>query len=151
MELSEFSKKPKRKGKRESENSGVAPKYGAPIVLLVDDDVAFRKALAFDFKRKGFNVLHACSGDEAWEVVQKSEIHLVITDIRMPNGNGVDLLKRIRARDPKIPPVILITGFTELNLADAKDWGAAAVFTKPFVSKDLLEASKKVLTSPGKA
>jgi DNA-binding response OmpR family regulator len=115
-------------------------------VLLVDDDSAHRNAIAFDFKRKGYRVLQAGSGSEAWEIIQKEEVHLVITDIRMPDGNGVDLLRRIKDRDPNLPPVILMTGYTDLNLDGATDWGAEAVFLKPFERKELLARSTAILS-----
>lgn len=120
-----------------------------PTVLLVDDDLNHRNAMAFDFKRKGFCVLHANSGREAWELILIERINLVITDIRMADGDGVELLRRIKDRDPRLPPVILITGYTDLNLADAKDWGAEAVFPKPIDRKGLLMTSRSIVVSQG--
>ena len=101
-----------------------------PTVLLVDDDLTHRDAIAFDFKRRGFRVLQASSGNGAWNIIQGDTVHLVITDIRMPDGNGVELLRRLRERDPRLPPVILVTGYTELNFNDAKDWGAKGARSK---------------------
>lgn len=118
-----------------------SPKSQA-VVLLVDDDTVLRRTIAFDFKRKGFHVLQAGSGKEAWEILQTEKVHLVVTDIRMPDGHGIELLNRIRDRDPSIPRVILMTGYTELNLENAKDWGAQVVFSKPFDRKALLAASE---------
>lgn len=120
-----------------------------PTVLLVDDDETHRNVMAFDFKRKGFRVLQAGSGEEAWALVLSECIHLVVTDIRMPDGDGVELLRRIKDRYPRVPPVILITGFTELNLADAKDWGAEAVFPKPIDRQRLLVMSQNAMSLQG--
>jgi len=112
----------------------------APTVLLVEDDTVLRGSLAFDLKRKGFRILQAENAHQAWDLMVSETIHLVVTDIRMPGPSGVALLNQIRAEDPKLPPVILITGQTELNLRDAADWGAQAVFCKPFNRKRFLEA-----------
>ena len=119
-------------------------------VLLVDDDIVHRNVMAFDFKRRGFRVLHANTGREAWELILKENVNLVITDIRMPDGNGIELLRKIKDRDPQFPAVILITGYTELNLTDAKDWGAVAVFPKPLDRKHLLSTSQAVVAQQGK-
>lgn len=120
-----------------------------PTVLLVDDDATHRNVLAFDFKRKGFSVLHASSGNEAWEMILRENINLVITDIRMPDGNGVELLRRIKDRNPILPSVILITGYTDLDLNNATEWGAEAVLPKPLDRKALLSASQSVVASQG--
>jgi len=133
-----------------SENSrDTASSSPIPTVLLVDDDITHRTAIAFDFQRKGFRILVAESGNEAWRIVQSEKVNLVVADIRMANGNGIELLNRIREKYPAFPPVILITAYTELGLDGAKDWGAEAVFHKPFDRKALLLASKTAIASQG--
>lgn len=116
-------------------------------VLIVDDEASLRNALVFDFKRRGFTVLDAENGTQALEIVEKNKLDLVLTDIRMPNGNGVELLDAIKARNPDLPIVMFITGFADLTLEDAYDKGADAVFAKPFDRKLLLETVSKVLTA----
>lgn len=121
-----------------------------PTVLLVDDDPIHRNIMAFDFKRRGYRVLQAGGGKEAWGLLLlEDSVNLVITDIRMPDGNGVELLHRIKERDSLSPTVILITGYTELNLADARGWGAEAVFPKPVDRKGLLQAAQAAMTQQG--
>ncbi len=117
----------------------------APIVLIVDDDDILCVALAYDFKKIGFHVLKANSTKEAMEIIQTQTIQLVITDIRMPGESGIELLNKIRNKNQTLPPVIIMTGYTELNLADAKKWGADAVFSKPLDRKALLERSQEVV------
>ena len=115
-------------------------------ILIVDDEPALRKALSFDFKRKGFQVLEAANGKDAFELVRNKTIDVVISDIRMPEGDGVELLERIRALQPRNPVVILNTGFADISLEDAYDKGADAVFSKPFDRKVLAAAVIKALT-----
>lgn len=116
-----------------------------PTVLVVDDDEFHREAVAFDLKRNGFRILEARSGKEAWQLFQKEKVDLVVSDIRMPDEDGIELLGRIRRRDPTIPPVILITGFTEHDIQNPKDWGAEALFNKPVDRKALISASREAV------
>ncbi len=115
-------------------------------VLIVDDETALRKALVFDFNRLGFKVLDAGSGKEAFELVQNNAVDVVITDVRMPGGDGVELLDRIKARDPCLPVVMFVTGYADISLEDAYDKGADAVFPKPFDRKRLHAAVMKAIT-----
>ena len=116
-------------------------------ILVVDDEAPLRKALVFDFKRKGFNVLDAGNGADAFELVKKNKIDVVLTDVRMPGGDGVELLDRVKAQNPAIPVVMFITGFADLTLEDAYDKGADAVFAKPFDRKALMAAVVKAVSA----
>jgi len=149
LEMMSSSKNETEGGKSRPNSANRPSSAVSPTVLLVDDDLPHRNTIAFDFKRKGFRVLQASSGNEAWAIIQSETVHLVVTDIRMPDGNGVELLSRLRERDPRLPPVILVTGYTELNLEDAKNWGAQAVFCKPFDRKALLAASQEAISTQG--
>lgn len=109
-------------------------------ILIVDDDAAFRNALVFDFKRRGFQVLHAENGKVAFELIKTQKVDIVLTDVKMPGGDGVDLLDRVKERSPILPVVMFITGFADISLEEAYDKGADAVFTKPFDRKSLMSA-----------
>lgn len=116
-----------------------------PTILIVDDEPDLREAIAFDFRRRNFNVLTASSGNEAIKLVESSQIDVVLTDVRMPNGDGVELLDRIKARNVFLPVVMFITGFSDMPLEEAYDRGADAVFSKPFDRKVLFEAVSRVI------
>lgn len=109
-------------------------------VLIVDDEPEIRKMLFFDFKRQGFNTLSAASAAEAFELVLKEKIDLVLSDMRMPGGDGMSLLENIRKIDPKIPIVIFLTGFADITEEECIAKGAVAVFTKPYERKNLMNA-----------
>jgi CheY-like chemotaxis protein len=109
-------------------------------ILVVDDEPALRKAIIFDFKKKGFQVLEAENGRAAFEIVKGQHIDLVLTDVRMPGGDGIELLDNIKARDPNLPVVMFITGFADISLEEAYDKGVNVVFSKPFDRKNLLAA-----------
>ncbi|MEK6627110.1 MAG: response regulator [Bdellovibrionota bacterium] len=107
-------------------------------VLVVDDEIEIRKALIFDLKRRGCNIFEAANGTDAIEIVKKNPIDIVVTDVRMPNGDGVDLLKQIRAYNPKIPIVLLATGFADLSESEAVGMGAYGIIEKPFNRQKML-------------
>lgn len=109
------------------------------VILIVDDDETLRNVAAFDFKRKGFTVLSAGSGNEAFDLVLKNHVDLVLSDVRMPGGDGVDLLERIREHNPDIPIVALMTGFSDSTEQECLEKGASRVFQKPFDRKQLMD------------
>jgi CheY-like chemotaxis protein len=115
-------------------------------ILIVDDDPGFRNALAFSFRRKGYQVLLAPSGKEAFELIQSNHVDLVISDIQMPGGDGIELLDRTREIDRAIPFVLLMTGYAELSTEDAYNKGADALFSKPFDRKLFEETIQRLLT-----
>jgi CheY-like chemotaxis protein len=117
-------------------------------ILIVDDEVELRDAIAFDFRRKKFNVLTASSGREALEIVKVSHVDIVLSDVRMPDGDGLELLDKIKERSPILPVVMFITGFADITIEEAYDRGADAVFAKPFDRKILMEAVLRAIQSP---
>lgn len=114
-------------------------------LLVVDDEEMLRDAIAFDFRRKGYQVFVAGSGNEALELVKKEEIHLVLSDVRMPNGSGIDLLNSLKKLEASPPAMIFLTGFADISLEQAYDMGAEAVFPKPFDRKALHQAVVRAL------
>jgi CheY-like chemotaxis protein len=116
-------------------------------VLVVDDEEALRRFLAFDLRRKGFNVLEAANGRDALALVLENSVDVVVSDVRMPGGDGVELLDNIKNYHPGIPVVMFVTGFADLTLEEAYDKGADAVFTKPFDRNELLSSINKAITS----
>lgn len=115
-------------------------------ILVVDDETILRATIARDFLRKGYKVLEAPDGKEAFRLVEANHIDVVLTDVRMPNGDGVELLERIKAKNRLLPVVMFITGFADISLADAYDKGVDVVFAKPFDRKALAEAVTRVTT-----
>jgi CheY-like chemotaxis protein len=120
----------------------------APAILIVDDEEDLREAIAFDFKRKKFKVLTAGSGREAMKVIEANPVNVVLSDMRMANGDGMELLEWIKARHAFIPVVMFITGYADIALEEAYDKGAEAVFSKPFDRKVLFSTVEKAMLSP---
>lgn len=90
--------------------------HGPPIVLVADDDEITRRTLAEELEPRGFIVVEASDGEEAWALFNKELPDLVVTDLRMPRADGVELVRRIRADARSWTPVIVITSQTDLDI-----------------------------------
>jgi len=111
---------------------------GCFTVLVADDDPAVRSITCRTLEQGGHRVIPAGDGVEALSLFEKHAPDVVITDIRMPNLDGISLLERIRERSPTTE-VILITGFAETGtVIDALRRGAANFLEKPFRPAELL-------------
>ena len=121
--------------------------------LIIDDDPAILRALATVLEQAGFTVRTAASGTDGLQALRSGETDLVITDIIMPGGNGVETIAAIRAEFPDIR-IVAISGGGEFDipayrpgsitttayLAAAQKAGAHALLTKPFRMQDLIAA-----------
>lgn len=89
----------------------------------------------------------ACDGAEALEVFGRLTIDVVVTDIQMPNVDGLELIAALRAVSPA-PPVIAVSGAGEDGLRRARVAGAAATFKKPIEPQELLSAISEAMREP---
>jgi CheY-like chemotaxis protein len=90
-------------------------------------------------------VLVANNGATAYEMVQENHVDLVVSDMKMPGGDGMSLLQNLRARHHQVPAVIFVTGFSEIPVAECLALGANRVFPKPFNQKELLQSVRRAL------
>jgi CheY-like chemotaxis protein/predicted transcriptional regulator len=126
-------------------NSQAAVEKARPSVLLVDDDETIRKALTRTLSKEGFNVDSATNGKHALEKSQLAHYDVALVDIRLPDMDGIILLRMLKDESPEIK-VIIITGYPSLeNAINAVDAGAAAYITKPFKPADLLAKIREKL------
>ncbi len=115
-------------------------------VLLAEDDSFLRRELALALHLEGFDVLEARDGKEALELLSENEVDVVITDIRMPQVDGITLLKKIKSVDPFIE-VILITGHGDINSAiTALKYEAFDFLRKPVDVEEVILTLKNALT-----
>ena len=80
-------------------------------ILTVDDSAFIRKMVASYLPEPEFDVHEAGDGQEALDLVKKGNVSLIITDMRMPNMTGLELLKKVKEDHPKLP-VVLISGYS---------------------------------------
>lgn len=107
-------------------------------ILIVEDEFELREALVYEFKRRGCNVVSAANGVEAFELLLENPVDIVLSDVRMPEGDGVHLLKNIKTKYPNVPIVLLATGFADLTEAEALSMGAYALLEKPINRKQMI-------------
>lgn len=106
-------------------------------LLVVDDEPAMRALLKQSLEGTGHHVVEAADGHSALEVVEREDIDLILTDMRMEGLTGIDVLKAIKQQHPKIG-VMLITGFATLESAmEAMRLGAIDVIQKPVNMSEL--------------
>jgi two-component system, LuxR family, response regulator FixJ len=117
-----------------------------PIIYVVDDDDAVRQSLEFLLRTAGFQVRAFESGKSFLESMPQLNAGCIITDVRMPEISGVDLLRKVKERDPDFP-VIVITGHGDIALAvEAMKMGAADFLEKPFDDDQLLTSLRTTLS-----
>ncbi len=107
-------------------------------VLVVDDQASFREAVMFEFEMLGCQTVGAENGQDALNKFKANKIDLVISDIRMPVWDGPKFLNELRKISQKNPPFIFMTGFSDLKLYDAFNWGADSFIGKPINPDNLL-------------
>ena len=118
-----------------------------PRIMIVDDDQSLREFLEIFFAKQGYKVCSASTGREALALMDTKDVSIVLSDVRMPEMDGVTLLRKIKAKRPEIP-VILITAFASLETAvDAMKEGAWDYLAKPFQLDEIREVVDKALES----
>ncbi len=121
----------------------------SPKVLVVDDDHEHTVALMRVFERAGYCVSGVQNGEEALALLKERPFELIITDLRMPCMNGMDLLRSVRAVSPQIA-VIILTAFGEwTTYIEAMNCGCMDYMNKPVRREDILLAARKALARRG--
>ena len=111
-----------------------------PSLLITDDDDAFRTTLGDIFSPRGFRILLASDGQEALDIVEHEEIHLVLLDIHMPRLSGLDTLRRLREFQFRSPCILLSAAWDDDLRKQALSAEAFSLLPKP-VSRALLTAT----------
>ncbi|MEO7273090.1 MAG: response regulator [Vicinamibacterales bacterium] len=122
-----------------------------PHILLVDDDVLLRDALHKILVRAGYEVEDASGGIAALKAFQRQPRELVITDIVMVDGEGLDTIRALRKLDPHVKIIAMSGGgFGKSGdyLALAEKFGATTVLPKPFSGAEVLAVVAEVLARP---
>lgn len=115
-------------------------------VLIVDDSATMRDMVSYTLNNAGFDVLEAVDGEDALAVLAGERVDLVITDLNMPNLDGIGLTKKLRA-DPVhlATPILCLTTEREASTKNlAKMAGATGWIEKPFDPDRLVQAANKV-------
>lgn len=119
----------------------------AKTILIVDDSESIREVVSFTLENEGYNVLIAIDGTDALRFLDGTPIDLIITDLHMPEMDGITLIKEVRKMPhyQRIPILFLTTESQAAKKMEAKDAGATGWIIKPFVPAKLIAALNKVL------
>lgn len=112
-------------------------------VLVADDEANLRKVLTAMLRREGYEVLSAADGEEAWDILQKSPVDVLLTDLKMPKLDGMALLERLLTDGFSIPVVMLTAHGTVDTAVTAMKLGAFDYLSKPYDQEELRRVIKK--------
>ena len=114
-------------------------------ILIADDDQAIRTVLTQALTRIGMDVRSTGNAATLWQWVERGEGDLVITDVVMPDENGLDLLTRIRKVRPDLRVIVMSAQNTLLTAVKASERGAFEYLPKPFDLAELVQVVRKAL------
>ena len=116
-------------------------------ILTVDDSASIRQMVCFTLKNAGYDVIESVDGADALKTLENNKVDMVITDLNMPNVNGLELIAAVRAKPEfKFTPIVFLTTESHAEKKQAaKSAGATAWIVKPFKPEQLLSVIKKVL------
>jgi DNA-binding response OmpR family regulator len=114
-------------------------------LLLVEDDPAIGKALQITLGLEGYNVSLACTAAAAHEALGRNKFDIFVLDITLPDGNGLDLCRKVREENPGVP-IVMVTGtLDEATQEKARQAGANDYVSKPFSTSGLAARLRQAL------
>jgi two-component system chemotaxis response regulator CheY len=118
----------------------------AKTIMTVDDSASVRQMVSFTLKNAGYQVVEAVDGKDALSKLN-GEVKMIITDLNMPNMDGITLIKNVRSQpDHKFIPIVMLTTESQAEKKqEGKSAGATGWIVKPFKPDQLLAVVKKVL------
>jgi len=122
---------------------------GKPVVMIVDDDHGIRKLVSILLSSEGYEVMEAANGKIAQSLIRERPADLVITDIVMPDKEGIEVIQILKKESPK-SRIIAISGAAlgGQYLKVAKTLGADAVLQRPFKNTEFMDLVRQVLSLP---
>ena len=116
-------------------------------IMTVDDSASVRQMVAFTLREAGYEVIEACDGQDALNKISGKSLNLIVTDLNMPNLDGIELIKRVRggAEHKFVPIFMLTTESQDEKKMQGKSAGATGWIVKPFKPEQLLSVIKKVI------
>jgi Response regulators consisting of a CheY-like receiver domain and a winged-helix DNA-binding domain len=117
------------------------------MILIVEDEPDIRKNLKYNISREGFDVITAGSLSESEEIVNSTSISLILLDLMLPDGSGLDLCKKFKSnsKTESIPIIILTAKDDEVDRVVGFELGADDYVTKPFSVRELILRIKAIL------
>ena len=116
-------------------------------ILSVDDSASIRQLVTFTLQKEGYKILEAVDGKDALAKAKGAAVDMVITDLNMPNMDGIELIQALRS-DPvfKFTPIVMLTTESAMNKKEAgRQAGATGWIVKPFKPDQLIAVVKRLL------
>jgi two-component system chemotaxis response regulator CheY len=117
------------------------------LIMVVDDSASLRQVVAMTLKGAGYDVVEASDGKDALGKLSGQRVHLIVSDVNMPNMDGITMVKAIKQRpDYKFTPIMMLTTESDKEkMMQGKAAGAKAWLVKPFQPPTLLDAVSKLV------
>jgi CheY-like chemotaxis protein len=112
-------------------------KLETPSLLITDDDRDFRETLSSVFEPRGFRTLLAGDGEEALDVIQREQVHLLLLDMHMPRLTGLETIRRLRTLQVDLPCILISAALDQEIEAEARAAQAFSVLSKPVRLPDI--------------
>ncbi len=118
-------------------------------ILIVDDSESLRQVVSIALSGAGYNVVEARDGLDGLSKLEENKVHLIISDVNMPNMNGIDFVKKVKTLSKcRFTPIIMLTTETqEYLMEECRKAGAKAWVIKPFRPDQMLQAVSKFLAT----
>lgn len=124
----------------------VVPDREPASILIVDDDAGMRRVLHRILRANGFHCLPASDGRAMLDILERTDVDLILLDVMMPGQNGFDLCRRLRSQDDNPVPIIMISARGEqADLVTGLELGADDYIAKPFTESELLARIRAML------
>lgn len=117
------------------------------LIMMVDDSASLRQVVGIALKGAGYDVIEACDGKDALSKLKGQKIHLIVSDVNMPNMDGISMVKEIKKLpNYKFTPIMMLTTESDQEKKmQGKAAGAKAWLVKPFQPPALLDAVSKLV------
>ncbi len=117
------------------------------VIMTADDSASIRQMVTFTLDQAGYTVVEAVDGQDAVEKLSSTKVDMLVTDLNMPNMDGLELIRQTRAKDEyKFIPIIMLTTESQAEMKQkGKQAGATGWIVKPFEPDQLIAVIKKVL------
>lgn len=115
--------------------------------MLIDDEPSIGDALTIVLNDHGYRVVLALNGRDGVEMADRERFSVVITDLRLPDISGLDVLRHVKIKSPDRPVIIITAHITPELIVEAKSLGAIEVLAKPFFPSDILSLIETASTA----
>lgn len=116
-------------------------------IMIVDDAKSMRGLVSMTLQSAGYEVVEACDGQDALEKIGGQKVNMVISDLNMPNMNGIEMIKKLK-QNPQykfLPIVMLTTESEDVRKKEGQAAGAKAWIVKPFKPETVLKVVSKII------